>query len=367
MNRFIGFIIKEFYHIFRDVRTMVILFGMPVIQVLLFGFVVTNEIKDIRIAIVDHSKDDVTREITQKILSSGYFVLEQNLKSAKDIETIFRRGTVKEVIVFESDFAKKLSRSGTADVQIIADATDPNTANLISTYTSGIIYDYLSKKNTAKAPMQIKPHVRMLYNESLKGVYLFIPGIMAMILMLVSAMMTSISIAREKELGTMEVLLVSPLRPIQIILGKVTPYLALSFVNSVVIVLLGRYVFDVPVQGSVILLMFECMLFILLALSLGILISTVAERQQTAMMMSMFALMLPTILLSGFIFPIENMPIALQLVAHIMPPKWFIIIIKNIMLKGTSFLFVWKETLILVAMTIFFIAMSVKKFKIRLE
>lgn len=196
---------------------------------------------------------------------------------------------------------------------------------------------------------------------------MFVPGTMALILMLISAMMTSISIAREKEMGTMEVLLVSPLKPLQIILGKVTPYVALSFINAVTIIILGNTVFDVPVKGSLLLLMGESLLFILLALSLGILISTVSKTQQVAMFISLFALMLPTILLSGFIFPIESMPEVLQWISAIMPPRWFIVIIKNIMLKGAGLAFVWKETLILIAMITFFIIMSVKKFKIRLE
>ncbi|MFC1733878.1 ABC transporter permease, partial [candidate division KSB1 bacterium] len=277
-------------------------------------------------------------------------------------------GKVKEVIVFESDFEKKLGKNHIADVQILADASDANTANLIVNYTSGIIKNYIREMNMeSQGLIQIIPEVRMYYNENLKGVYMFVPGTMAMILMLISAMMTSISIAREKETGTMEALLVSPLKPIQIVLGKVTPYVALSFINAVTIIVLGYLVFDVPVQGSVVLLMAESILYIMLALSIGILISTLAKRQQTAMFISMFALMMPTILLSGFIFPIENMPILLQWLSALMPPRWFIIIIKNIMLKGVGFAYVWKETLILIAMMILFIGLSVKKFKIRLE
>ncbi len=368
MKRFTGFLIKEFYHIFRDKRTILILFGIPVVQVLLFGFVITNEIKDVKIAILDHSKDPVTLEITQKVLSSGYFIMDEGLKSAKNIEKSFKAGEVSEVIIFEKDFAKKLEKERKADVQIIADASDPNNANLIVNYTSAIIRDYVQKKNQlAKMPLQITPEVRMLFNPGLEGVYMFVPGTMALILMLISAMMTSISIAREKEMGTMEVLLISPLRPLHIILGKVTPYLLLSFINAVIIVLLGIFVFGMPLQGSMILLLAESMLFILLALSLGILISTATNSQQTAMMISLVGLMLPTILLSGFIFPIENMPDILQWLSYIMPPRYYIDVIKNIMLKGTGLAYVWKETLVLLGMTMFFIALSTKKFKNRLE
>lgn len=368
MKRFLGFVIKEFRHIFRDKRTMIILFGMPVIQLILFGYVVTNEIKNAKIAIYDKSKDEVTRSITQKIISSGYFELNSYIVQDEQIEKSFRDGSTKEVIIFENDFAKKLEKEGTASVQIIADASDPNTANILVNYTTGIINDYFRKEVVkGDLPLQIIPEVRMYYNESLKGVYMFVPGTMALILMLISAMMTSISIAKEKEIGTMEVLLVSPLKPVQIIVGKVLPYVVLSFINALTIILIGQYVFGVPVLGNYFLLLAECMLFIILALSLGILISTVSKNQQVAMMLSMFALMLPTILLSGFIFPIENMPKILQYFSVIMPPRWFIIILKNIMLKGTGIEYIWKETLILIGMTTFFIIASVKRFKIRLE
>ncbi len=368
MKRFLGFVIKEFYHIFRDKRTMLILFGMPFAQVLLFGFVLTNEIKDAKIALLDQSKDHVTQELTNKLLSSGYFMVSQNLTNTDQIEPVFKKGEVKEVLVFEPNFAYKLEKEGKAQLQIIADASEPNMANLLVNYTQAIVADYQQERNkNAQLPFVVQTESQMYYNPEMRGVYMFVPGIMAMILMLVSAMMTSISIAREKEMGTMEVLLVSPLRPVQIILGKVIPYLMLSFINAIIILLLGRFVFEVPISGSVTLLMGESMLFILMALSLGILISTVAKTQQVAMFMSMFGLMLPTILLSGFIFPIENMPWPLQWLAHIMPPRWFIIIIKNIMLKGTGFGSVWKETLILVGMATFFIAMATKKFRVRLE
>lgn len=368
MKRFKGFVIKEFYHIFRDYRTMVILFGMPLVQIMIFGFAISTEIKNAEIAILDNSKDAVTQKITNKILSSGYFNSEANLSDYKEIETSFKKGKIKEVIIFENNFAKKLETEKKANIQIIADASDPNIASLITTYTTNIINNYQQEMmKNQHIPMQIKPEVKMLYNEELKSVFMFVPGTITVLLMLISAMMTSISITREKELGTMEILLASPLKPIQIVVGKVVPYVFISFIIAVIILLLGFTVFGMPVQGNLALLLAECLLFIIMALSLGILISTVTQTQQTAMMISMFALMLPTILLSGFIFPIENMPLPLQILSNIVPPKWFIIIIKNIMLKGVGIGFIWKETLILLGMTLFFIALSVKKFKIRLS
>ena len=363
-----GFIIKEFYHIFRDVRTLLILFGMPVVQVLLFGFAISNEITNAPIAILDHSNDYITQQITNKLLSSGFFVRSDNVRDESQIHEIFRKGKVKEIIIFEHDFANHLEKDKVAQIQLIADASDPNTANLIVNYSNAIINNYQQEYFKGMSlPVEISTETQMLYNPGLKSVFMFVPGIITILLMLISAMMTSISIAREKELGTMEVLLVSPLRPLQIVTGKVIPYVILSFINAITILLMSYFIFGMPVKGSLVLLLAESILFIVMALSLGIFISTVSNSQQMAMMMSMFALMLPTILLSGFIFPIENMPLALRVLSNIMPPRWFIIIIKAIMLKGIGLKYIWKETLIIAGMTLFFIGLSIRKFKIRLE
>jgi ABC-2 type transport system permease protein len=366
MKRFRGFVMKEFYHIFRDYRTLLILFGMPAVQLMLFGYVLTNEIKDAKIAIYDPSKDVVTRKISDKILSSGYFILERNLSTVAEIDPVFRQGDVKLALVYEPDFAKKLEKTRTASIQIIGDASDPNTANMLVNYASGIISNYLVSMNSENVPVQIIPEVRMMYNGELKGVYMFVPGLMAMLLMMISALMTSLSITKEKELGTMELLLVSPMRPSQIIVGKVFPYVFLAFIDACIILMLGNLVFGMPILGSITLLLLESFLYICMALSLGILISTVTNSQQIAMMISLVALMLPTILLSGFIFPVENMPVILQVFCYLMPPKYYITIIKSIMLQGNGIEYVWRETLILMGFTAFFLTLSIKKFNVRL-
>ena len=368
MKRFIGFVKKEFYHIFRDKRSLFILFGMPVAQILLFGFAITNEINNVDIAIFDKSNDATTQEIIHKIAASKYFSIKQHITNEAEIETVFQKGKVLAVLVFEKDFKKNLTKENSAKVYIITDATDPNTANSITNYISAIIGSYRQEINkNVNFEYQIETKSRMVYNPELKSVFMFVPGVMTIILMLVSAMMTSISITREKELGTMEILLVSPLKPFQVIVGKVIPYIFLSIINAIVIVLLSIFIFKMPIQGSLFLLALESVLFIITSLSLGILISTVSATQQTAMMISLMGLMLPTILLSGFIFPIASMPLPLQIISNIIPAKWFIIILKGIMLKGVGLYFIWKETLILAGMTLFFIALSVKKYKIRLE
>jgi ABC-2 type transport system permease protein len=368
MKRFIGFIKKEFYHIFRDKRSLFILFGMPIAQVMLFGFAITNEINNVNIAVLDKSKDATTQEIINKISASKYFNNQQFITNEAEIESVFKKGKVKAVLVFEKDFSKKLTKTKFATVQIITDATDPNTANTVTNYVSSILQKYQQQINKAiKMPYKIVAESHMVYNPELKSVFMFVPGVMTIILMLVSAMMTSISITKEKEIGTMEILLVSPIKPFQVIIGKVFPYIFLSIINAVVIILLSIFIFKMPVEGSLFLLGAESVLFIINALSLGILISTISQTQQTAMMISLMGLMLPVILLSGFIFPISSMPVPLQIISNIIPAKWFIIIIKGIMLKGIGLTFIWKETLILTAMTLFFIFLSIKKYKIRLE
>ena len=368
MKRFVGFVRKEFYHIFRDKRSLFILFGMPIAQILLFGFAITNEINNVDIAVLDHSKDATTQEIIHKISASKYFSISQFIDKEDDIETVFKKGKVKAVLTFEKNFSKNLIKENNATIQVITDATDPNTANSISNYVNAILQNYQKDLNQNTTFLSIiVPQTRMVYNPELKSVFMFVPGVMTIILMLVSAMMTSISIAREKELGTMEILLVSPLKPFQVIVGKVVPYIFLSVINATVIIVLSIFIFKMPVQGSLFLLGLESVLFIISALALGILISTISKTQQTAMMISLMGLMLPVILLSGFIFPISSMPIPLQVISNIIPAKWFIIIVKGIMLKGVGLQFIWKETLILLGMTVFFIVLSVKKYKIRLE
>jgi ABC-2 type transport system permease protein len=369
MKRFLGFVKKEFLHIFRDYRTLIILFGIPAAQILIFGFAVSTDIKNAGVAILDLSKDEITQKLSDKIISSGFFRKTDNLLNYNDIDLLFKKGKTKAVIIFEENFGSRLMKEGKASLSIIADGSEPNVATLVTNYTMAIVNDFNREYNGAVVnnPVLIQPEVKMFYNPNLKSHFMFVPGVITLILILICALMTSVTITREKEFGTMEVLLVSPLKPIQIILGKVTPYFLLSFINVVMILVLSWLVFGLPVKGSLALLLLECMLYILMSLSLGILISTVSKTMQQAIFISFIGLMLPTILLSGFIFPIENMPKIYDYVSMIMPPRYFIIIIKSIMIKGTGFFFIWKETLILTMMTLIFIGLSVRKFKIRLE
>lgn len=367
MKQFLSFVKKEFHHILRDKRTMFILLGMPVAQIIIFGFALTNEVKNSKIAVLDYSHDVATTAITQQINASKYFEIKKNIINYKNIEAAFKTGNIKMVVVFPENFYEDLQHFNKAQIQLIADASDPNVANTLTNYATAIIMDYQNRiTDERKLPYSIHTEVRMLYNPQLKGAYSFVPGVMAMVLMLVCAMMTALTIVREKETGTMEVLLVSPAQPLKIVVAKAVPYLLLSMINIISILLLSVFVLGVPINGSLLLLLAVSFLFTLTSLALGLLISSATNSQQTAIFIALVGLFLPTVMLSGFIFPIENMPLPLRIISNIVPAKWFYTIVKSVMIKGTGILLIWKEVLVLTGMMLFFLALSIKTFKIRL-
>ena len=348
MKQFSVFVRKEFYHVFRDRRTLLILFGLPVVQILLFGYALTTEIKNAKIIITDHAKNAASEKVIAKIIASTYFTVEDG----QNVEAAFRKGEIRCAVVFPEDY--EISQQ----VQIIADASDPNTAKTLTNYLTNIIQPNIT---------HIQPVLRMLYNPSLNGSMNFIPGVIALVLMIICTTLTSVSIVREKETGTMEILLVSPFNPTYVVLAKTIPYLALAFLDFIIILLLSVLLLDMPVRGSLLLLCMESILFIISCLSLGLLISSVTQSQQTAMLISMLGLMLPTILFTGFIFPLENMPLPLQVISNLVPSKWFYFIVKAVMLKGLGFGAVWKQTGILLFMTVVLLTISIKTFKPRLS
>lgn len=367
MKQFLSFVKKEFYHIGRDRRTLFILLGMPIMQIIIFGFALTNEVKNSKIAILDNTKDVATAAITSELDASRYFDVVLYLHSYEEIEAAFKKGKIKLAVVFPQQFNTDLQHFNTAQVQLVADASDPNVATTLTNYANAVIMDYQDRvTHGRKLPYTIKTEMRMLYNPQLKGAYSFVPGVMAMVLMLVCTMMTAITIVKEKEMGTMEVLLVSPVSPIKVILAKAVPYLLLSIVNITSILLLSVFVLDVPINGSLLLLVAESVLFIITSLALGLLISSSTDSQQTAMFISLTGLFLPTVMLSGFMFPIENMPLPLRILSNVVPSKWYYDIVRSVMIKGLGIQAIWKETLILAGMTTFLLALAIKKFKIRL-
>jgi ABC-2 type transport system permease protein len=364
MKEFKSFIRKEFWHILRDKRALLILFAMPVALVLLFGFAITNDIKDAKIAVLDNSHDELSVGLTNKLVSSGYFIEAVSLQTNSQLQEVFRDGKIKLAIVIPGKFAESFYHDNKVTIQIIADASDLNTATTLTNYASSIIQDYPS--SIAKNPAQkalFDTTVKMLYNPESKSVFMFVPGVLAMILMLIAAMMTAVSLAREKETGSMRVITVSPLSPMTIILGKVVSYLIIAIIDTFLILVLSVYIFGMPINGSLFLLSLICLVFLFASTSLGIMVAAFSDTQQTALIMSILLLFLPTVLLSGFIYPIENMPVWLQVVCQVSPAKWFIEAIKSVMIKGTGFADVWLQLIVLTGMIVVFVRVSIVKFK----
>lgn len=366
MKIFWAFVRKEIYHILRDRRTLVILFGMPIALVLIFGYTVTNEFKNASVAIVNEANDELSQEFVKHLTSSGHFQLVGLPQTRDELEATFRANKAKLGVVIPPAFGEHFYANQAVTVQLIADATEPNYATTLVNYANQMIRSFQQQKNQVneQPPYSIGVQTRMFYNPQLEGAYNFVPGTVALILMLICAMMTSLTIAKEKEMGTMDLLLVSPLHPMLIIIGKVTPYAVLSFIDAIIVFVLGYYLFDVPVRGSVPLLLGLCLLYLFVALALGVLISTKAANQQTAMMTSLFTLLMPTMLLSGFLFPIPSMPAILQYISKIIPAKYFIQIEQAVMLKAAGWEAVAFPTLVLTIMLVVLLAAAWKNFKV---
>ena len=352
MNQFISFVIKEAKHIMRDKRTMLILFGMPLVLMLLFGFAITTDVKNVRTVVVTGSMDHLTQQAVDRLAASEYFTITQVVATPREAERVIRSQKADMAIVFGQDFASK--RSG---VQFIVDGADPNMAQQWTNYATAVIANARGGLTNTK----------LLYNPQMKSAYNFVPAIMGMLLMLVCAMMTSISIVREKEKGTMEVLLVSPVKPLMIIVAKAIPYLVLAFFILIIILLMARFVLDVPLAGSLVWIIAVSLIYILLALSLGLLISNVAQTQLVALLLSAMVLLLPIVMLSGMLFPVESMPRVLQWISAIVPPRYYIEAMRKLMIMGVGIGAVLKEVAILVGMTVLLLAVSLKKFNTRLE
>ena len=368
MKQLIAFIRKEFYHVFRDRRTLLILFGIPIAQIILFGQALSSEVKNIGIAVLDEANNTYSQQITHRLQASPYFKLKDPLFRYDQVEDQFKRGTIKAALIFPPDFGKDLYTPSGTSLQLITDGSDPNTAKTVQNYFSAMVASYQQELNPAvQLPYQITVENRMLYNVEQNGSMNFIPGVIALVFMIVSTALTSVAVVREKELGTMEILLVSPFNPLKILIAKAVPYLILSLINFTVILLLSVYMLDVPIRGNLLLLYAESTLFIIICLSLGLLISTVTASQQTAMLIAMMGMMLPTAFFTGFMFPIENMPLIFQGISKIFPSSYYYSIVKKVMLKGLDFSYIWKETLILIAMAVLFLTLAMKKFKIRLQ
>ena len=342
---------KETRHILRDKRTILILFGMPVVMMLIFGFAITTDVKNVRTVVVTSQMDLQTQRAVERISQSEYFTITQTVDSPKDAEHLIRNQKADMAIVFAPDFASKHR-----GIQIIVDGADPNMAQQWTNYATNVITNMPGGVVNAK----------LLYNPQMRSAYNFVPAILGMLLMLVCAMMTSISIVREKERGTMEVLLVSPVRPLMIIIAKVVPYLVLAFAILTTILIMARYVLDVPLAGSIVWIYVVSTIYIILALSLGLLISTIATTQLMALLLSAMVLLMPIVMLSGMLFPVESMPEVLQWIAALVPPKYYIQAMRKLMIMGVDISNVVREISILSAMALFLMIVALAKFKKRL-
>ena len=367
MREFGAFVKKEFYHILRDKRTMLIVLVMPVVLIILFGFALSTEVRNVNIAILSPSSDPTVRQIAERLDASEYFTVTQWLDRPEEIDEVMKSGEVQLVVAFGQNFSGGMLSPDGSQMQLIVDASDANMAQSYTSYASGIIAAFGNEMASGGTESGILTQVQFLYNPQMKSAYNFVPGIMGLIMMLICAMMTSISIVREKETGTMEVLLVYPVRPIYIVVSKMVPYFVLSCINLATILLLSVFVLGVPVAGSLAALWLVSLIYIIANLSLGLLISTMAQQQVIALMFSGLLLMMPTMLLSGMVFPIESMPWPLRGISCILPARWYITAVRKLMIQGLPMIYAWKEIVILASMAVVLIGASLKKLNNRLE
>lgn len=367
MREFGAFVKKEFYHILRDKRTMLIVLVMPVVLIILFGFALSTEVRNVNIAILSPSSDPTVRQIAERLDASEYFTVTQWLDRPEEIDEVMKSGEVQLVVAFGQNFSGGMLSPDGSQMQLIVDASDANMAQSYTSYASGIIAAFGNEMASGGTESGILTQVQFLYNPQMKSAYNFVPGIMGLIMMLICAMMTSISIVREKETGAMEVLLVSPVRPIYIVVSKMVPYFVLSCINLATILLLSVFVLGVPVAGSLAALWLVSLIYIIANLSLGLLISTMAQQQVIALMFSGLLLMMPTMLLSGMVFPIESMPWPLRGISCILPARWYITAVRKLMIQGLPMIYAWKEIVILASMAVVLIGASLKKLNNRLE
>ena len=378
MKQFIAFVIKETKHILRDKRTMLILFGMPVVMMLLFGFAITTDVKNVRTVVVTSEMSPRTQQAVERLAQSEYFVITQTVNTPREAEQLIRSQKADMSLTLSP--SPKGEGSSNLQWQIMVDGSDPNMAQQWTTYAQSILSQPVDGKHYSlpspfKFPsplgegLGVRPGlgVRLLYNPQMKSAYNFVPAIMGMLLMLICAMMTSISIVREKEKGTMEVLLVSPVRPLMVIVAKAVPYLVLAFGILITILFMSRYVLGVPIAGSLLSILAVSTLYILLALSLGLLISNVAQTQLVALLMSAMVLLMPVVMLSGIIFPVESMPQVLQWLAALVPPRYYIEAMRKLMIMGVGLDAVAHEVAVMAGMTVVLLTVALLKFKQRLE
>jgi ABC-2 type transport system permease protein len=365
-QRIAAIIRKEFTHIFRDWRSLLIIILMPILMISMYGFAITMDMRNISYAVIDDAQTPESRSLISCFSENGFFVLNPVSITRGQIEHLFHTRAVQMVLVIPSDFSKARGGADASSVQLIIDASDSNVGTYVNSYATQVISIFSSRENHGTPLLfNVEPH--LMYNPDMKSANFFVPGLIALILILISALLTSIAVTREKETGTLEQILVSPVRPFEIIIGKVAPYITLGFMNGAMILLFGWLLFGVPVKGSLMLLMLLSIVYIFVSLSFGLMISTVARSQQIAMLMTLMATILPTIMLSGFLFPIASMPYVLQLLSKVIPTTYFLVIVRGIMLKGVGLAELWYQASVLTGMGFLILLIATKRFKTTIE
>ncbi len=374
MKQFLSFVRKEFIHILRDPRTLLVLLVMPQAMVMILGYLIRNDVTDIRVAILDHSKDVITTQITQRLASNNYFILCDELQTEAEATELFRKGEIDLVVVYGNRFADRLLHSQDAVIQLLADGSEPNQASMRVTYAQQVIMTaqkelaakVSNRTNNHVSPKRISVNTRMLFNPQQRSEMNFVPGVVGIIMLLICCMMTSVAIVREREMGTMEILLASPLSVINIVLAKLTPYFAISLFNLATLLCLTTWVMDVPMAGSLLLYIFMSLLYVFVVLMLGLFISCVVSTQLAALLLSLL-MIVPSLYFSDMIFPLASMPEAAQVVSNIVPARWFISASRKIMIEGLGLPYVVKEMGVLILQGVLLMLLSWKLFKTRLE
>ena len=364
---FLAILQKEFRHILRDPMTLLFVFLMPVMLVMLFGYTIKNEINNANIAVLDYSQSLHSRQLINSLTASGYFSVNQGLSDERDAESFFQKGTGSMVVVIPQNFEENIAKNGRAKIQLVMDASDLNVSTTLVNYVNQVVTQYQKSLNLASVDVQpVDIRVKMQYNPQLESAYMFIPGNIALIMILITSLMASITLSKERETGSWRLLAITPANQYVIVLGKIIPYMLLSLICTAITIFLGIVIFSMPMHGSIALLSLLCFLFMFTACSLGVLISVFTNTQQVAMLFCMLGFFLPTLLLSDFIFPIENMPLVLQIFSHVVPAKWFILAMRDIMIKGAGLELLWLPVTILSGLTLFLMSLSIRKLKKRI-
>ncbi len=363
-SRVLPIVRKEFVHVRRDFRTLIIVIVMPVVMLFLYGYAINLEIQNVEMVVLDRDGSPASRELIRRFEGSRFFTVRRFDGLESELEGFFQGRRARMHLLVPPDFSRGLQRAQTVAVQVLIDASDPNAAQAIRNYAEAVLQEF-SVAHGWQAPIRVEPTV--WYNPALKSAYFFVPGLAVLILIMISALLTSIAIVREKETGTLEQMLVSPIRPVEIVLGKVIPYALLAFVDLLLILTIAHAVFEVPFVGAPALLLFAAFVFILVGLSIGLLISTQARTQQVAMMAALTSTLLPTVMLSGFIFPLSSLPRVLQVLSHLVPARYFLPVIRGVLLKGNTWTHIAPEIAILAGIAAGLLTLSVARFTTKLE